>query len=171
MAKVQSSQVDIRGFKHELEPLQRKYEWQLAACEAQLARCQQAWSQSKAALQDLQSQHQQHLAWARDLAQQRFDPQSHQRLLTCLVRLDERIQKAERVLHERLLQKQKYQAECNAQRQKIEALETHRDSALQSFVEERSRIQFSQQDRDWMAHRSVQSSRAVLIQPELLSEA
>jgi hypothetical protein len=170
LIKVHSSQVDIRGFKHELEPLQRLYEWQLAAREAQLARFQQAWLQSKAALEALQRQHQEHLAWARDLNKQRFDPQSHQRLLTCLLHLDERILEAQQVLHERLLQKQKCQAQCNEQRLKIEALETHRDEALQSFVEERSRLQFSQQDREWMAHRSVQSNRAVMIQTELLSE-
>ncbi|MFM2450601.1 MAG: hypothetical protein RIS44_3051 [Pseudomonadota bacterium] len=169
-AKVHSSQVDVRGFKHELEPLQRKYEWQLAALEAQFALCQKALLQSKDALDALRKQHQQHVAWAQELAQQRFDPQSHQRLVACLVALDERIQKAESVVHERLLQKQKCQAECNEKRQKIEALESHRDEALKLFVEERSRLQFSQQDRDWMAHRSVQTSRTELIAAAQLAE-
>ena len=160
---VHSSQVDIRGFKHELEPLQRKYEWQLAALDAQFALCQKALLQGKDALNALRMQHQQHVAWSQELVPQRFDPQSHQRLVACLVALEGRIQKAEGVVHERLLQKQKCQAECNEKRQKIEAFESHRDEALKSFVEERSRLQFSQQDRDWMAHRSVQTSRTELI--------
>jgi hypothetical protein len=163
--KVHSSQVDTRGFKHELEPLQRKHEWQLAALDAQLARSQIALRQSKDALHALRTQLQQNLVWARESAQQRFDPQSHQRLVACLVLLDERIQQAERVVHERFLQKQKCQAECNEKRQKIEAIETHRNAALQAFVAERERLQLSQQDRDWMALHSIRPNHADLITP------
>lgn len=170
LTKVHTTQVDVRGFRHELEPLQRKYEWQLAACEARLARSQQAWLQSKADLQALQAQHQQHVAWARDSAQERFDLQAHQRLLACLTMMDERIQEAERVLHERLLLKRECQEECNGQRRRIEALQAHRDEELQVFVEEQLRLQFAQQDREWMAHRSAQARPADLIQSAWVQE-
>jgi hypothetical protein len=184
-AKVNSSQVDTRGFQHALAPLQRKHEWQLAALEAHLGRCHQAWQESRQALADLEARRRQQLAWAlekmpgrsqvfstpsgglaqsdrsggaQEPARLPFDPQAHQRLLACLVRLDDDIRQAGQVVEQRLLAKQQCQAECNEKRKKIEALDEHREASLKVFVEERARVQFAQLDRDWMAHRSVKAA-------------
>ncbi len=158
--KSRSSQIDVRGFRYALEPLQRKHEWQLAALETQLGHRHRDLKDSREALSELQSRHRQQLAWAHSLDPRRaLDPQSRQRLLACLVQLDEEIRQAGLVVQQRLQAVQESQAACNQKRRKIEALDKHREASLKEFAEEQGRIQFAQLDRDWMAHSSVAQDR------------
>lgn len=159
--KSRSSQIDVRGFRYALEPLQRKHEWQLAALETQLGHRHRDLKDSREALSKLQSRHRQQLAWAQSLDPRRaLDPQSRQRLLACLVQLDEEIRQAGQVVEQRLQAVQESQAACNHKRRKIEALDKHRETSLKEFAEEQGRIQFAQLDRDWMAHSSVVQEKA-----------
>lgn len=145
------SQVDLRGFRYALEPLQTKRQWHLNALQAQLGREQQRLGERRQTLKAQQGEHrdQSHLASA--AMRVHLDPIVHQRALAYLARLHGTIQESQGILNELQIQCDNTKKECVEQQCKVEVLEQHRRDQLRDYAADMTAKQAAEADRDWVA--------------------
>lgn len=152
------STVDTRGFDYALEPLRQRLGWQLDALQVRFARLQAESAAAREALEALVASHSTAVEQAAGRVAQQVDPGAHARSLQWLAQLRERMMQAQVRCAD--LRKDCTQAarDCLSHQQKIDAIEAHRDEAVEEFAQEALRRQAADSDREWLARRASEGA-------------
>lgn len=147
-----------RGFTYVLEPLHHQRSWQLEQARLLLAQAQKHLADQERELGDLRATHRSSSqeamhAWAR-----RVEPAAHTRALAYLSNLHAEIEdRSHTVASSRASVVRLEQAYIEAHR-RLDAIEKHREAALQEHEAEQLRQQAAEADREWLARRSLRPS-------------
>lgn len=152
--QTQSSHVDTRGFTYALAPYMRKQEWQLELLENRLAQAQKVLDVARQERQRLDALFSEQLSHLQEQSQSRPNPQMHSRGIGYLADLRTRMSAQDEEIAKLRARRDELQAQLVAQQRTIDGLVEHRDDALKEFVEEETRRQAAEADRDWIG-RSV----------------
>lgn len=148
--QIQSAQVDTRGFTYALAPYMRKQEWQLELLENRLAQSQKALDAARMERDRLDEVFNEQLSHLQVQSHSRPNPQMHGRGIAYLADLRSRMASQDEEVAKLRAQRDELQAQLVAQTRAIDGLIEHRASALKEFVEEETRKQAAEADRDWI---------------------
>lgn len=148
--QIQSSQVDTRGFTYALAPYMRKQEWQLELLENRLAQSQKALDEARKERERLDEVFADQLSHLQVQSQSRPNPQMHSRGIGYLADLRSRMKAQDDEVGKLRARRDEFQAQLVAQQRTIDGLVEHRGDALKEFVEEETRRQAAEADRDWI---------------------
>jgi hypothetical protein len=160
------SQVDLRGFQYDLEPLLRRQQWRVDALQAQLAAMDKAITAAQRECADVQSAIDACASGLRGSGGARLDPDAYSRGLAYLaalqVDLGQKKMRLERVRLDRGALLESYlQARC-----KVDITSRHKDECLREYIlTEQNRLS-SEVDRDWLARASHGSMVLASIEKE-----
>ncbi len=152
---------DLRSFRYALEPLRLQRDWQLEQRRLQLARALQQWQDEERVLADLKQAHAQGSHATQHPPGAQLDPAHLARSLAYLTQLQQRMAaQAKKVEAQRVKHDQAQQAYFQAHKDQ-EAIDRHRELALQEHAAEGLRQQAIESDRDWLARRITAPSMAL----------
>jgi hypothetical protein len=154
---LQPSTADLRGFLYPLDAVMRRQQWQLDRLRGEWARCQRATRDARLQLIGLDARREQACLAATNNWASRPDVSIQSASIAYLARIQAEV-KAQRGLIGNLA---RLQSEARAQylhhRQRLAAIERHREQAVCLFVQEQLRRSAADADRDWLS-RSVTGS-------------
>jgi len=143
--------VDMRGFRHALEPLWRKETWKLERLLLEHRKlCQQVQAREATIRELIEQQHAEAAAIGAAFLQ-RLDPGYHRRALAYLEQLHAQLASEREQLHRDVQAQAMSQKACVAQHTKVEGLEQHREAAMATYAGEERLRQAAEADREWMA--------------------
>jgi hypothetical protein len=145
--------LDLRRFEYALEPLRRRWQWQLDALQGQLGAAQREIAVEDAVIAGHRERLEAERNRAAAAAVRRLDPSSYPCLLHWLGQLRDVIEAAEVEQDRRRERRAVLQAQCVAQQRRLEALERHREECVAEHVVEEARRDASEADRDWLVRR------------------
>lgn len=144
------SRVDLRGFSYALSPYVRQQEWHMDSLKAQLARAQRLVVEAQGKFDAMGASLRAQSAHIQQGLHQRPDPSSHQRGLSFLAQLQQRITDQKRSLLALESERLRLQSECLAQLRKLDGLEEHRTVALHDYASQAAQREATEADRDWL---------------------
>jgi flagellar biosynthesis chaperone FliJ len=145
------SGADLRGFTYALEAIRRQRAWQLDQLRMQLSKIQQLIAEQRQTLTRLNDLHSTGSANALKAAQTRLDPNTHGRTLTYLALLQGDMAQQQGKVEELLKQQGVLTQDYIREQQRLEALNRHREGAVNTYASEWLRRQAVESDRDWLA--------------------
>lgn len=146
---------DLRSFRYALEPLRLQRDWKLEQRRLQLARTLQQLQEEERVLSELKQAHMQGSHAVQHTPGARLDPTRHARSLAYLTQLQQRMaEQAKKVDAQRVQHEQAQEAYFQAHKDQ-EAIDRHRNQALQEHTAEGLRLQAIESDRDWLARRKA----------------
>ena len=145
--------VDLRGFDYALEPLRRRYQWQLDALQAGLGKIQKDIRRAETQLGDLKARYLMQSQLVVAVLTNIMDPGRYTRQVHWLAQQRQRIAVAENELDTLCVRRTEITAKCVAQQQRLDAIERDREAHLSDFVCEEQRRLVSEADREWLARR------------------
>lgn len=146
---------DLRSFRYALEPLRLQRGWQLEQRRLQLAGALQQLQEEERVLTELRQAHTQGSQAVQHAPGGPLDPGRHARSLTYLTQLQQRIAtQAKKVEDRRAAHEQAQRSYFQAHKDQ-EAVDHHRELALQEHAAEGLRQQAIESDRDWLARRGT----------------
>lgn len=151
--QAQASDVDLRGFRYALEPVERRQRWQLDALQRRLALQQTQLAQARQGAQDLEDERQAVAARAGSVQGQRIDPQSRGRALAYMRRLAQQHRDALERVDELDAACAQARSDCIQAQLRLQGLQAHRASALAEFATEQRQREAGERDREWLARR------------------
>lgn len=157
--QTQSSQVDIRGFVYALAPYMRKQEWQRELLENRLAQSQKALDTARRERECLDVVFADQLLHLQVQSQSRPNPQMHSRGIGYLANLRSRMKAHDDEVAKLRARRDELKAQLVAQQRTIDGMVEHRAGALKEFVDEETRRQSAEADRDWIGRSLFRSPR------------
>ena len=145
--------VDLRGFDYVLEPLRRRYQWQLNALQADLGKIQLDIRHTEMHLGELKARYRIQSQSSVDVLTNRVDPESYTRQVYWLAQQRRSIAAMENELNILFDKRTEITANCVAQQQRVDAVERDREARLSEFVCDEQRRVVSEADREWLARR------------------
>lgn len=145
------SALDLRGFRHALDPLTRRQRWTLEARQLELAAAGAELARADAARLRLRQDYEQGADQALRRCATRIDPAAHARTLGYLAGLRERMLVAWREVERLRARRQELLDDCIALQRRLDVLERHRDEAKADFASTELRRQSAEMDREWVA--------------------
>lgn len=147
--------VDMRGFCHALEPLQKREAWKLQRLLSEHGKlCRQVQAR-EAAIREWGGKQREEASAIEAVLRQRMDPGHHRRALAYLEQLHRRLVAEQQLLRRDIEAQAASQRACNAQHLKVEGLAQHRDAARIAYAGEQRTRQAVEADRNWMARRPM----------------
>lgn len=149
---MQSSRVDTRGFTYALTPYLRKQEWQLELLESRFAQSHKDLEAARREREDLDAVFAEQISRMRGQTESRPrpDPQMRSREIGYLAGLRAQMKLKDEGIKGLRMRRDELQEQLITQQRMIDGLLKHRSDAFKEFVEEKSRHQAAQADRDWI---------------------
>ncbi len=151
------SQVDLRGFDYALAPFVRQQEWRMERLQQQLAAVQRELASARQQRNTLLANLHAQAGSMQAQLEARVDANAHQRGLAYLAGLRQRIHLQDGEIARLEGDRSRAQADCMAQQVKLDGLEEHRAGELRTFVEEATRREAAEADRDWIGRASLRA--------------
>jgi flagellar export protein FliJ len=142
---------DVRGFSYSLEPVRRKYQWQLDILHGKLGRKQKEIDEQETMIATLNAEYQAVAKKSAEALLLKVDPSIHQHVLGYLSQLNARIESNQDDLKTLFEQRNVLREACLNQQKKLELTEQHRASCLKEFSAAEQSRQNTEADRDWNA--------------------
>ena len=142
---------DLRGFSYSLEPIRRKYQWQLDILHGKLGRKQKEIENQEAKIATLNEEYQTVVKKSAEGLLLKIDPSMHQHVLGYLSQLNARIEIDRHKLQTLFEERNALRDACLNQQKKLELTEQHRANCIKEFSAAEQTRQITEADRDWNA--------------------
>jgi hypothetical protein len=156
------SQVDLRGFRYDLEPLLCKQQWQLDALQAKLAALDKAVGGAERECARARDMVETCAGGLRRAGGAVLDPAAYSRALAYLAALQADLGQNKLRLERLRLDRAALLDACLQAQRKVDVTSAHKDECMKEYVlAEQNRLS-SEVDRDWLARASHGSAAAAV---------
>lgn len=156
------SQVDLRGFRYDLEPLLCKQQWQLDALQAKLAALDKAVGGAERECTRARDIVETCAGGLRRTGGAVLDPAAYSRALAYLAALQADLGQNKLRLERLRLDRAALLDACLQAQRKVDVTSAHKDECMKEYVlTEQNRLS-SEVDRDWLARASHRSAAAAV---------
>jgi len=156
--------VDVRGFVYALDPICQKQQWRMDKLMIDLARSQQALTDTEADMARVLQLHDDQAGETGRALLQRLDPGAHRQALGYLASLRGQWKQLSLRRQTQLATRDRLRRESVAQQLRLDGLARHKVDALTQYADEVRQRHSAEQDRDWLARLALARGSA----PEIM---